>query len=267
MSSERVIDTKALAEQLDQSWQTHTPIEPFSESLGLSNVEDAYAIQTHWTNMRLERGEKIAGRKIGLTSIAIQQQLGVKEPDYGNIWESSHYETVNNRAEISAGDFLQPRLEAEVAFLIGRPLQGPNITPQEVLAATDAMGLVVEIVASRIADWRIKLVDTIADNASYGGFVLGQWDSKLRFADLRLLGFTVHKNGELAAEGVGAAAMGHPAVSVAWLANKLSDFEVSLQPGDVVLSGGVTKMLPIVAGDSFTFSLTGQPSLSLQFSE
>ena len=259
------IDAKAIAEQLDAAWRNSAPIEPLSESQGLSKVEDAYAIQTHWTQMRLDRGEKIAGRKIGLTSIAIQQQLGVSEPDYGTIWQSSHYATVNNRVEIPAGDFLQPRLEAEVAFLIGRPLQGPHITPQEVLAATDAMGVVVEIVASRIADWRIKLVDTIADNASYGGFVLGQWNSNLRNADLRTLGFTVHKNGELAAEGVGAAAMGHPALSVAWLANKLHQFNINLQPGDVILSGGVTKMLPVAAGDSFTFNMTGQPSLALRF--
>lgn len=259
------IDVKALAGALDTAWQTKQAIEPFSESAGLSSVDDAYAIQAHWTKMRLDRGEKIVGRKIGLTSLAIQQQLGVDEPDYGNIWGSSHYPTVSHRVEISARDFLQPRLEAEVAFLIGRPLQGPHITPQEVLAATDAMGLVVEIVASRIADWRIKLVDTIADNASYGGFVLGDWNRNLRSADLRLLGFTVHKNGELAAEGVGAAAMGHPAVSVSWLANKLSEFDVSLQPGDVILSGGVTKMLPVEAGDAFTFNLTGQPSLNINF--
>jgi 2-keto-4-pentenoate hydratase len=263
MSGERIA---ALAEKLDAAWQNSAPIEPLSESEGLSSVDDAYAIQTHWTNMRLARGEKIAGRKIGLTSVKVQQQLGVDEPDYGNIWESSRYQAENGRAEIPASDFLQPRVEAEVAFLMGRPLQGPHITPQEVIAATDAMGLVVEIVASRIADWRIKLVDTIADNASYGGFVMGAWDAGLRGADLRLLGVTAHKNGELAAEGVSAAAIGNPALCVAWLANKLSEFDVSLQPGDVILSGSVTAMLPVAEGDSFMFSMTGQPPLHLRFS-
>ena len=264
--SSQSINAATLAEQLDAAWQNKAPIEPLSESVGLSSVEDAYAIQTHWTNMRQGRGEKIVGRKIGLTSVKVQQQLGVDEPDYGAIWESSHYPTQNNRAEVPSSDFLQPRVEAELAFLIGHPLQGPHITPQEVLAATDAMGLVIEIVASRIADWRIKLVDTIADNASYGGFVLGAWDESLREADLRLLGVTAHKNGELAAEGVGAAAMGNPAVCVAWLANKLSEFDVSLQPGDVVLSGSVTTMLPVAAGDTFNFQMTGQPPLSVHFS-
>jgi len=255
----------ALAEQLDTAWRTKTPIPPFSESGDLTRVEDAYAVQAHWTAMRAARGERIVGRKIGLTSLAIQKQLGVSEPDYGNLWESSYYETVNNRAEVPAGDHLQPRMEGEVAFLIGRPLHGPHITPQEVLAAADAMALVVEIVASRIADWRIKLVDTIADNASYGGFVLGPWDSKLRTEDLRLLGITINKNGEPAAEGVGAAAMGHPAASVAWLANKLSEFGVSLQPGDVVLSGGITPMQSVAAGDVFHIQMTGQPPLTIRF--
>jgi 2-keto-4-pentenoate hydratase len=256
---------ESLAEELDHAEATKTPIEPFSESQGMTSVEDAYAIQTQWTKMRQARGERIVGRKIGLTSAAIQQQLGVSEPDYGSIWAESHYAAVNNRAVIPASDFLQPRLEAEVAFMIGRPLRGPHITAQEVLAAADAMALVVEIVASRIADWRIKLVDTIADNASYGGFVLGEWDSSLRYADLRLLGVQVYKNGAAAAEGVGAAAMGHPAVSVAWLANKLSEFDVTLNPGDIVLSGGVTKMLPVSAGDNFSFHMSDQPPLHLRF--
>lgn len=255
---------ETLAKQLDHAFLNHQPIEPLSES-GLSRVEDAYAIQAHWTKLREARGEKIVGRKIGLTSLAIQKQLGVNEPDYGSLWESSYYPTVHNRAEAPASAFLQPRLEAEVAFLIGRPLEGSYITPQEVLAATDAMGLVVEIVASRIADWRIKLVDTIADNASYGGFVLGEWDHHLRYEDLRLLGVTIHKNGEHVAEGVGAAAMGHPAVSVAWLANKLGEFGVSLQAGDIVLSGGITPMQPVAAGDVFDFAMTGQAPLAIRF--
>jgi 2-keto-4-pentenoate hydratase len=254
-----------LAAQLDQAMQTRQPIAPFSESLGLTSVPDAYAIQAQWTALRAARGEKVVGRKIGLTSLAIQKQLGVSEPDFGSLWESSHYTAISSRADIPASDFVQPRMEGEIAFLIGRPLCGPHVTPQEVLAATDALALVVEIVASRIADWRIKLVDTIADNASYGGFVLGPWDRRLRTADLRLLGMTISKNGEPAAEGVGAAAMGHPALSVAWLANKLSEFDVSLQPGDVVLSGGITPMQPVAPGDLFTIHLTGQPPLTVRF--
>jgi 2-keto-4-pentenoate hydratase len=256
---------ETLAEKLDTAWRTHTPIPPITESDGISSVETAYAIQTHWTNMRLARGEKIVGRKIGLTSKAIQQQLGVNEPDYGTLWQSSYYPATNGRVEIPASDFLQPRIEGEVAFLIGKPLHGPNITADDVLAAADACAMGIEIVASRIADWRIKLVDTIADNASYGGFTLGPWDKKMREADLGALAMTIHQNGELAAEGVGAAALGHPAISTAWLANKLLEFGVSLQPGDVVISGGITRMLPVKAGDQFMFSLTRQPTVTVSF--
>jgi len=254
-----------LATSLDTAWKTHTPIPPITESDGITDVKTAYAIQTHWTNMRLERGEKIVGRKIGLTSKAIQQQLGVSEPDYGTLWQSSFYEAKDGKVNISASDFLQPRIEGEVAFLIGKSLREPNITPKQILDATEACALGIEIVASRIADWKIKLVDTIADNASYGGFTLGPWDKQMRAADLAALAMTIHHNGALAAEGLGSAALGHPATSTAWLANKLLEFGVSLEPGDVVISGGITKMLPVKAGDEFVFSLTSQPDLTVTF--
>ncbi|HET9910942.1 MAG TPA: fumarylacetoacetate hydrolase family protein [Anaerolineales bacterium] len=256
---------ESIANRLDTAWRTNTPIPPITESDGITNVKTAYAIQQCWTNMRLERGEKIVGRKIGLTSKAIQQQLGVSEPDYGTLWQSSFYPAENEQVTIPAGDFLQPRIEGEIAFLIGKPLREPGITPEQVLDATEACAMGIEVVASRIADWKIKLVDTIADNASYGGFTLGPWDKQMRNTDLGDLVMTIHHNGVLAAEGVGSAALGHPAISTAWLANKLLEFGVSLEPGDIVISGGITKMLPVKAGDEFFFSLTGQPSLKVTF--
>jgi 2-keto-4-pentenoate hydratase len=256
---------ETLAQRLDTAWRTHTPIPPITESDGIADVNIAYAIQSHWTNMRLERGEKIVGRKIGLTSQAIQQQLGVNEPDYGTLWKSSFYEAKDGKVNIPASEFLQPRIEGEVAFLIGKPLREPSITPEQILEATEACAMGIEIVASRIADWRIKLVDTIADNASYGGFTLGPWDKKMREEDLGALVMTIHHNGTLSAEGLGSAALGHPAISTAWLANKLLEFGISLEPGDIVISGGITKMLPVKAGDEFTFSLTGQPSVTVTF--
>lgn len=257
---------ESIAARLDTAWKTHTPIPPITESDGIADVNTAYAIQTHWTNMRLERGEKIVGRKIGLTSKAIQQQLGVDEPDYGTLWQSSFYPAKNGRVDIPAGDFLQPRIEGEIAFLIGKSLREPNVTPEQILAATQACAMGIEIVASRIADWKIKLADTIADNASYGGFTLGPWDQQMRDTDLGTLVMTIHHNGTRAAEGLGSAALGHPAISTAWLANKLLEFGVSLEPGDIVISGGITRMLPVNAGDEFVFSLSGQPSLTVTFS-
>src|SRR5512147_2526833 len=185
---------QTLAQRLDEAAQTHVPISPLSESEGLTSIETAYAIQTHWTDMRTARGEKVLGRKIGLTSQAIQQQLGVDQPDYGNLWDTTFYPAKDGKVQIPASDFVQPRLEGEVAFLIGKSLRQPNLTLQDVLAATEACALGVEIVASRIADWRIKLVDTIADNASYGGFTLGPWDHQLPKADLAALMMTIHHN-------------------------------------------------------------------------
>jgi 2-keto-4-pentenoate hydratase len=256
---------ETIASRLDTAWQTHIPIPPITETDDISDAATAYAIQTRWTTMRLGRGEKIVGRKIGLTSKAIQTQLGIDEPDYGNLWQSSYYEAKNGKVNIPAGDFLQPRIEGEIAFLIGKSLREPDITAEQILEATEACAMGIEIVASRIADWKIKLVDTIADNASYGGFTLGPWDPHMKNADLGALAMTVKRNGELAAEGAGAAALGHPARSTAWLANKLLDFGVSLEPGDIVISGGITKMLPVRTGDEFEFSLTGQPDLTVSF--
>jgi len=255
-----------IAERLDTAWRTKTPIAPISEADGISDIKTAYAIQSHWTNVRLSRGERIAGRKIGLTTKAVQQQLGVDEPDYGTLWQSSFYEAKNGKVAIPASDFMQPRIEGEVAFLIGKPLREPDVTAEQVLAATDACALGIEIVASRIADWKIKLVDTIADNASYGGFTLGPWDKKLRDSDLSAVAMSIRHNGAPAGEGAGSAVLGNPAISVAWLANKLFEFGVSLEPGDVVISGAFMKMLPFQAGDRFVFSLTGQPDLTVAFS-
>ena len=258
-----LIETLAL--RLDDAARTRVPVLPFSESENLSSVETAYAIQERWSTLRLARGEKIVGRKIGMTSDVIRKQMGVSEPDYGSLWDTTFFHATGGAVEIPANAFLQPRIEGEVAFLIGKPLRESGITPAGVLAATEACALGVEIAASRIAEWRIKLVDTVADNASYGGFTLGPWDRMMLDSDLGTLAMTVHHNGTLAAEGVATAALGHPVKSVAWLANKLLERDASLEPGDIVISGGITKVLPVQAGDQFVFSLTGQPALTLSF--
>ena len=257
---------ETVAKALDAAWRERAPMPQITATYPDLGLADSYAVQAAWTAMRVQRGEKIVGRKIGLTSPAIQAQLGVSEPDYGTLWESSFYEANDGAVSIPAGDFLQPRIEGEVAFLIGKPLKGPHVTAEDVLEATEAWALGVEIVDSRIADWKIKLIDTIADNASYGGFTLGPWDKAVVGNDLSALEMKILHNGELAAEGLSSAAFGHPAKSTAWLANKLLEFGVSLEPGDVVISGGITKMLPVTAGDDFVFSLSHQPKLKISFS-
>jgi 2-keto-4-pentenoate hydratase len=257
---------ETIASRLDMAMQSGIPILPITETYDIKEPAAAYTIQNSWTSLRLNRGEKIIGRKIGLTSKAIQTQLGVDEPDYGNLWESSFYQAEDGKVNIPASDFLQPRIEGEVAFLIGKSIREPGVTPKQILEATEACTMGIEIVASRIADWKIKLVDTIADNASYGGFTLGPWDKKMKDEDLGALAMTIHHHGDLAAEGLGSAALGHPTRSTAWLANKLLQYGVSLEPGDIVISGGITKMLPVKAGDEFRFTLTGQPDLTVLFS-
>lgn len=255
----------ALAHMLNHAWEKRAPIPPLSESIGLTSVEEAYAIQTRWTELRLAHGEKIMGRKIGLTSQAIQQQFKVNEPDYGALWGSRYYTAQGGQVEVAADTFLQPRLEGEIAFLFGQGLRGPGVTWDQVLAATEALAPAVEIIDSRIENWRIKLVDTIADNASYGGFAVGPWSKQMLEVDLRLLGMIIQQNGEAAAEGIGAAALGHPAKSVAWLINKLAEFGIRLEPGDIVISGALARALPAAAGDTFILEMFGQPPLTVKF--
>jgi 2-keto-4-pentenoate hydratase len=255
----------SLAEKLDTAWRTRNPMPPITESEGITDVKIAYAIQTHWTQMRIKRGDKVVGRKIGLTNKAIQEQLKVNEPDYGTLWQSSFYEAKGGSVTVPASDFISPRIEGEIAFLMGKSITSPGITAEQILDATEACALGVEIVDSRIADWKIKLVDTISDNASYGGFTLGPWDKAMPKSNLSELAMTVMHNGAKAAEGVGAAVLGNPAISAAWLANKLLEFGISLEKGDIVISGALTKMVPVKAGDEFVFSLTGQPDLTVTF--
>ncbi len=268
MAEQRVVagsDIEALAERLDHAWETATTIPPLTERVGPLSAEEAYAIQTRWSELRARRGERTVGRKIGLTSRAMQEQMGVFEPDYGNLWASRFFPAKRGRADVPARLFIQPRLEGELAFLIGKPLAGPGVTLQAVLAATEAVALAVEIVDSRIEGWRIKLADTIADNASYGGFVVGTWSRSLREADLRTIGMLVHHNGRPAAEGIGAAALGHPARAVAWLANKLGEFGIRLEPGDIVISGSLARAIRAQAGDLFVVEMFGQPPLTVRF--
>jgi 2-keto-4-pentenoate hydratase len=254
-----------LAQRLDEAWEGRTPIPPPSESGILQTVEQAYSVQSGWTEMRLGRGDWILGRKIGLTSLAMQEQLGVDEPDYGTLWGSRYFPTQNGHVEIPSEPFLQPRLEGELAFLIDKPLVGPSVTAEEVLVATEALAVAAEIIDSRIEDWRITLIDTVADNASYGGFTRGDWSKTLLETNLRRVGMSIERNGELVVEGNGADVLGHPARAVAWLANKLASFGVSLEPGDVVLSGSVGKAAPASRGDEFVLRTSEGLSLSVTF--
>jgi 2-keto-4-pentenoate hydratase len=260
------LDVDELARQLDAAWEGRSTIPPLSETFGLRSPELAYQIQTRWSELRRQHhGDRVIGRKIGLTSKAMQDQMGVTEPDYGSLWSSRHFPATGGRAVLPAEVFIQPRAEGELAFLIGQPLHGRPISTQDVLAATDAVAASIEVIDSRITDFRIALPDTVADNASYGAVVFGPWSAQLRDADLRTIGMLIHRNGEPVVHGVGAAALGHPARSVAWLARRLDQLGSPLQPGDIVLSGSLGVSIPVGAGDMFTVETHGLPPLCAIF--
>lgn len=248
---------KQFAEQLAEAETTRIGMDPLT-SVDLDLTEkNAYYIQLENINKKIEQGHKIVGKKIGLTSLAMQNLLGVDEPDYGHLLDSM---VMENGGRISMEQVLQPKVEAEIAFILKKELRGPNVTVLDVLQATEYVVPALEIVDSRIKDWKIKLADTVADNASSGFYVLGGKPTRPEDIDLELIGMIFTKNGELVNTGVGAAALGNPATCVAWLANKLSEFDIPLRAGEVILSGALSAAEPARAGDSFTarFAHIGQ---------
>lgn len=223
------------------------PIDPLTETYPDITVEDAYRVQLYTVEARLAEGRKVLGKKIGLTSPAMQQMFNVNEPDYGHLFDDM---LVYQGEEISTSRLIQPRIEGEIAFVLERDLIGPGITPTDVTRSTVGVTAALEIIDSRIREWKIKIQDTMADNASSGAFVLGSKVVPLRGLDLRCVGFVMTKNGQLVATGAGAAVLGNPAQSVAWLANKMGEYGISLKAGEVILSGSAVAAVPVKAGDS-----------------
>ena len=251
---------KQYAAQLAEAEATKIGTAPLTSIDSELTVKEAYSIQLENISKKLEQGQKIVGKKIGLTSKAMQNLLGVGEPDYGHLLDSM---VVENGGRISIEDVLQPKVEAEIAFILKKELRGPNVTTLDVLQATDYVVPALEIVDSRVKDWKIKLVDTVADNASSGYYVLGGKPTKIEDVDLELIGMVLTKNGDLVNTGVGAAALGNPASCVAWLANKLSEFDIPLRAGEVILSGALSAAEVATKGDTFTarFAHIGQVSV------
>jgi 2-keto-4-pentenoate hydratase len=252
-----------LAGDLARAAADRRPIEPLTDRHPDLAIDDAYAIQTHVTNDRLSAGRRIVGRKIGLTSRPMQQLLGVREPDYGVLLDDMF---VEDGDVIDIDTLLQPRVEAELAFVMERDLVGPGVTTANALASIGGVFPAIEVVDSRIADWRIRLVDTVADNASSGLLVMGGRLRKVTELDLRLVGVVVTRGGALIDTGAGAAALGNPARCVAWLANKLASFGDILRAGDVVLPGAVHRMVPVRPGDVFRAEYAHLGAVTARFS-
>lgn len=226
------------------------------------SVDDAYAISLDFLSRRVAEGERVVGKKIGVTSKVVQDMLGVDQPDFGFLTDWMH---VHGDIDFDAKKLIQPRAEAEIAFILRDSLTGPGVTADDVIAATDAIAPCFEIVDSRIDDWNISIADTVADNASCGVFVVGEARANPRDHDLAALKVTVTKNGEPLSEGLGSAVQGSPAQAVAWLANTLGQHGVTLDAGDIILSGSLVPLEPAVAGDVFEMELHGVGGCTARF--
>ena len=253
---------QALGDELYNALTSQQTIETLSTRHPDLTIEDAYAIQQHLLARRIAQGERVIGKKIGVTSEAVMNMLGVFQPDFGWLTDGMVY---NEGEAIPASSLIQPKAEGEIAFLLKKTLKGPGVTAADVIAATQGVMTCFEIVDSRIRDWKIKIQDTVADNASCGVFVLGDRLVDPRDVDLGTCGMVLEKNGEIVATGAGAAALGHPANAVAWLANTLGALGIALEAGEVILSGSLAAMVPVKAGDNLRVSIGGIGSCSVRF--
>lgn len=226
-------------------------------------IEDAYRISERLLARRLAEGEQVIGKKTGVTSKVVQMALGVHQPDFGYLTDVMQ---IPEGADVPIGTrLIQPRAEGEIAFVLARDLAGPGVTNDDVIAATAAVRPCFEIVDSRIADWKIKIQDTIADNASSGLFVVGDDLADPRSVDFVTCGMVVWKNGEVLSTGAGAAALGSPVTCVAWLANTLGQFGIPLKAGEIILSGSLVPLEPVRPGDRMELRIAGIGAARVRF--
>jgi 2-keto-4-pentenoate hydratase len=257
---EQFITDTALA--LHHAEQQRLPIAPLSEAYPSLTPAQSYAIQGAWLELKRKANTHLVGHKIGLTSLAMQQQLGVDQPDYGFLLNTM---VVSPGSTLARSDFIAPRIEPEIAFWLAEDVQGLGVTAEAVLAATRGVSAALELVDSRIVGWRIKLVDTIADNASSARIIVSEQMMAPSALDLAAESVTMLRNGETVGSGTGAAVLGHPAAAVAWLANKLAEFGVGLKAGQVVLPGAMCASATVSAGESYHARFAHLGEVSVQF--
>lgn len=255
----------AYADELYTALRERQMITPFSERTPEMTVEDAYAVSNLLLDKRIQLdGEKVIGKKIGVTSQAVMKMLNVYQPDFGYLTDAM---VVDESEALSVSTkMIQPRAEGEIAFVLKHDLIGPGVTASDVLRATDFVVPCFEIVDSRIKDWKIKIQDTVADNASCGYFLLGSQAADPRKVDLSTCGMVMEMNGQVVATGAGAAALGSSPIScVVWLANTLGRFGVPLKAGEVILSGALVPLQPVKAGDYMSVSIGGIGRTAVRF--
>lgn len=249
-------------DELYEALVNRKAVAPLTDREADITIEDAYQIQQRMIQRRLDTGETIIGKKIGVTSKVVMDMLKVNQPDFGMMTSGMVF---NEGEAIDTSTMIAPRAEAEVAFVLKSDLQGPGVTAADVLRATECVVPCFEIVDSRIQDWKIKIQDTVADNASCGVLVLGGLRKSPRDIDLALAGMVLEKNGEVISTSTGAAVQGSPVNAVAWLANTLGRLGIPLKAGEVILSGSQSPLVPVKAGDSLVCSVGGLGSTSVRF--
>jgi 2-oxopent-4-enoate/cis-2-oxohex-4-enoate hydratase len=253
-----------LGNELFQALRGRTTVAPLTARHPELSIEQAYRISLHLLRMRKAAGERVVGKKIGVTSKPVQDMLGVFQPDFGFLTDAMQYDDGATVSLTQAG-LIQPRAEGEIAFMLNADLQGPGVTAEDVLDATAWVAPCFEIVDSRIHDWKIAIQDTVADNASCGVFVIGKRHTAPRALDLAAASMQLWKNGIPAGQGLGSAVQGHPAAAVAWLANTLGAFGIPFKAGELILSGSLAPLLTAVAGDRFTMEIEGLGTCSIAF--
>jgi len=251
-----------LGDELYAAWVQRQVVAPLTERHPGMTVEHAYRVQEGLITRRLDAGERIVGKKIGVTSAAVMNALGVFEPDFGYLLDGMIH---NDGDTIPMDKLIQPRAEGEIAFVLKKDLTGPGVSAADVLAATEGVMACFEIVDSRVRDWKIRIQDTVADNASCGVFVLGDRMIDPRALDLRTCGMVLEKNGEVAVTGAGAATLGSPVNAVVWLANTLGRLGMPLKAGEVILSGALGAIVPVKAGDNLRLAIGGIGGCSVRF--
>ena len=253
-----------LGDELYDALRARRTLTPLTDRWPEITIDDAYHVSLRMVNRRIEDdGEKVIGKKIGVTSLAVQEMRGVFQPDFGYLTDKMLYP---NGGPMPISELLiQPRAEGEIAFRLKRALRGPGVTNDDVLDATDYVMACFEVVDSRVHDWQVKIEDTVADNASCGLFVLGDEHADPAGLDFPNLEMRVYKNGALLSTGRGSAALDSPLNCVSWLANTLSKFDITLDAGDVVLSGSLVPLEPVVAGDEMQLEVDGIGTASVRF--